>query len=340
LHVPFTVNGARLLVSVSIGAAHRRPETSDAAELLRSADFAMYMAKGAGKDRYQLFDAQLHDNMVGNTTLKADLSTAAASGQLRLDYQPVADLRTGRILGVEALLRWQHPTRGLLAPADFITLAEETGDIAAIGCWVLQTAGRQAATWRHTIDQCADLWVAVNVSPFQLVDPTSVASLARILADPDIEAHHVVLEITETALAGNIDGAVTALNAWKKLGARIAIDDFGSGFSSLSTLTNLPADILKIDRSFVSGPTASPPSTAMLEGILGLADKLSLSVIAEGIEDTEQLNLLRGLGCTTGQGYLLGRPMPAATIQSLLNAGELPPHFHNTSSGHHAQNLT
>jgi diguanylate cyclase (GGDEF)-like protein len=319
LRAPFTVNGTRLVVSVSIGAAYRRPETVDAAELLRSADFAMYMAKGSGKDRYQLFDAQERDDIVGRSALRAELALAAAAGQLRLDYQPVVALGTGEILGVEALVRWQHPTRGLMPPADFIPLSEETGDIAGIGCWVLQTASRQAATWRHGIERCANLWVSVNLSPFQLVDPLSVAAIERILGDPATEAGHVVLEVTETAFAANITGGAATLTALKEFGVRVAIDDFGTGFASLSALTSLPIDILKIDRSLISPQGSGSPSVPMLEGILGLADKLGLHVIAEGIEAPAQLDLLRTLGCPMGQGYLFGRPAPAQTLEHLLS---------------------
>jgi diguanylate cyclase (GGDEF)-like protein len=322
VRAPFDVDGSRLIVSVSIGIAQRRPEIDDAAELLRRADFAMYMAKGAGKGRYQLFDATMHDTMVSRSALKADLAGAVSSGQLRLEYQPVADLRTGEVLGLEALVRWQHPTLGLLPPADFITLAEETGDIDALGCWVLDTATRQVAAWRATMDHCSSLWVSVNLSLHQLASPSSLACIQCILADPAVQADNVVLEITETALAADLDGGVASLNTLKRLGVRLAIDDFGTGFSSLSTLASLPVDILKIDRAFVSGVSGSS-SVPMLEGILGLAEKLSLAVIAEGIEEPEQLDLLRTLGCFTGQGYLLSRPVPADVIETLLATGGL-----------------
>ena len=325
LRAPFMVSGACMIVNVSIGVAQRRPTTSDAAELLRQADFAMYMAKGGGKARYQLFDAQMHDNMVGRSALKTDLALAVTSGQLRLDYQPVADLRTGEILGVEALVRWQHPTLGLLAPAQFIPLAEETGDIDAIGCWVLDTATRQVAGWRQTMDHCADLWISVNLSAFQLPNPHSLAAIQAILADPSVQADKVVLEVTETALAADVDGGIASLNTLKGFGVRIAIDDFGTGFSSLSTLASLPVDIIKIDRTFVSGQPSAAPSVPMLEGILGLANKLSLTVIAEGIEEPEQLDLLCTLGCNMGQGYLLARPAPAAALEALLASGGLLP---------------
>ena len=273
LRTPFKVTDTRLLVNVSIGVAQRRPTTGDAAELLRQADFAMYMAKGGGKARYQLFDAQMHDNMLGRSALKTDLAVAVTAGQLRLDYQPVADLRTGEILGVEALVRWQHPTLGLLPPGQFITLAEETGDIDAIGCWVLDTATRQVAAWRETIDHCANLWVSVNLSAFQLPNAHSLAAIQRILADPATQADKVVLEVTETALAADFDGGIAALDSLKQFGVRIAIDDFGTGFSSLSTLANLPVDIIKIDRSFVSGQPSAVPSAPMLEGIVGVGQQ-------------------------------------------------------------------
>jgi diguanylate cyclase (GGDEF)-like protein len=321
LRTPFRINNTNLVVSVSIGGAQRLPETVDAAELLRRADFAMYMAKGSGKGRYQIFDAQVHDNMVGRSALKTDLAQAAPRGELRVEYQPVANLRTGEILGVEALLRWQHPTLGLLPPADFIGLAEETGDIDAIGCWVLSTAIDQLARWRQAMAHCANLWVSVNLSPFQLRNPHAMAGIHSILSGSAVGPDHVVLEVTETALAANGEAANASLGTLKKAGVRIAVDDFGSGFSTLSTLATLPVDILKIDRSFVSGQAMSGSWAPMLDGIVSLAEKLCLEVIAEGIEAPEQLELLRGLGCSMGQGYFLGRPMPADQLEARLARG-------------------
>jgi diguanylate cyclase (GGDEF)-like protein len=318
LKVPFTVGESSRTVSVSIGIAQRRLDADSAAALIGRADFAMYMAKGSGKARYQLFDAQVHDNIMGRSALKSDLKVAVASNQLRLEYQPVVDLGTGEILGMEALLRWEHPILGLLAPSEFIALAEESGDIDAIGCWALETATRQAAFWRRSMDHCADLWVAINLSPYQLPNPLSLAAIERILSDPAAQAEHVVLEVTESGLAVDVDGGTASLDTLKRLGVRIAIDDFGTGFSSLSTLARLPVDILKIDRSFVSGQVSGSSSVPMLEGILGLASKLSLSVIAEGIEEPDHLRLLRTLGCEMGQGYLFGRPSPPFVFEAIL----------------------
>jgi EAL domain-containing protein (putative c-di-GMP-specific phosphodiesterase class I) len=317
------VNGSELDISVSIGVAERRPETADPAELLRQADFAMYMAKGGGKSRYQVYDAQAHDAMVDRAALKADLAGIPHNRQLRLDYQPISDLNSGRIVGVEALVRWQHPTLGLLAPDDFIALAEETGDIEAIGCWVLDTAVNQVAAWRQEIAGCSDLWVSVNLSACQLPNPDSLAAIQRILDAPAGQTVPVVLEVTETALAASVEGGIAALDALRSSGALIAVDDFGTGVSSLSTLASLPIDILKIDRSFVSGTGSGTPSEPILEGIIALAHKLSLDVIAEGIEQPEQLALLRHLGCALGQGYLLARPASAQHVAELLRSGAL-----------------
>jgi diguanylate cyclase (GGDEF)-like protein len=321
LRAPFPVFDVRLKVSVSMGAALRRPETAEPAELSRQADFAMYMAKQGGKGRYQRFDAEGYDRMAHRAALRTDLAGAVARRQLQLEYPPVAELGSGEIVGVEALVRWNHPTLGLLQPAEFIALAEETGDIEAIGRWVLSTASRQAARWRAAMNHCGNLWVSVNLSTLQLPGPRNLAEIESILKDPASQADKVVLEVTETALASSIDGGITALNRLKSFGVRIAIDDFGTGYSSLSTLADLPADILKIDRSFLAREASDAPSAALLEGILGLAHKLNLEAIAEGIEDPGQLDLLRGLGCRLGQGYLLSRPGPPRVIEALLASG-------------------
>jgi diguanylate cyclase (GGDEF)-like protein len=323
LRAPFILDGSKVMIGASIGVAQRRPTTADAADLLRQADFAMYMAKGGGKGRYEIFDAKMHGNMVQRGQLKSDLSRAAAAGQLRLDYQPVTELATGHVVGVEALVRWQHPTLGLLGPYDFIPLAEETGDIDAIGCWVLDTATRQVARWRRTIAQYRELWLAVNLSAFQLHSPVGLAGIKRILADPAVDTSFVVLEVTESALAVDVDGGITSLQTLKDSGVRIAVDDFGTGFSSLSTLARLPVDILKIDRSFVSGDDPITASEPMLDCILAMAQRLSLMVIAEGIEETDQMQLLQEMGCAMGQGYLLARPTAPETLERLMIQGRV-----------------
>jgi diguanylate cyclase (GGDEF)-like protein len=335
LRAPFLIGGEFLTVTVSIGVAQRRPQTLDAAELLQQADFAMHMAKDAGRGQYQLFDADLHDSMVDRSSLKAHLAVAVTSGQLRLEYQPIANLHTGEILGVEALVRWQHPTLGLLRPETFIPLAEQTGDIDAIGCWVLDTATRQVSAWRLSMDHCHSMWVSVNLSALQLVNPRSLTAIQSILADPLVQADKVVLEVTESVFEGEALDGVTSLRELKGLGVRIAIDNFGTGSSALGTLADLPVDILKIDgtsvfgQSFPTSPeSATPAAPALppahkLQSILGMAGKLSLAVIAEGIEEPDQLDLLRWLGCTMGQGYLLAWPAGTHVLESMLASGGL-----------------
>jgi len=200
-------------------------------------------------------------------------------------------------------------------------LAEETGEIGPIGCWVLDTASRHVAGWRRSPGTAEDFWVSVNLSTLQLSSDRNLAALERILAHPASQADKVILEVTESALATSADGGVAALNRLKSFGVRIAIDDFGTGFSSLSTLAALPADILKIDRAFLSGLPGDAPAAAMLEGILEVARKLDLAVIAEGIEHTGQLDLLRSLGCDMGQGFLLASPSPSPVLEALLASG-------------------
>lgn len=321
LRAPFFVADDRLTVTASLGAAQRRPDTSDAAELLRQADFAMYMAKHGGKARYELFDSRGRDHMAYRAALKSDLATAVASRQLRLEYQPVADLLTGEIVGLEALVRWQHPSLGLLAPADFLPLAEETGDIQTITCWVLETATQQAAGWRHTISGCENLWIAVNLSYRQLPDDRTLAAVELVLADPAAQADRLVVEISEAALAASRDGGMSVLTRLKALGVRIAVDGFGTRAPTLGTLAALPADLWKIDGAHLDRRGPAPSPEAVLEDLLGQARNLGVEVVAEGIESPGQLDLLRALGCRTGQGYLLARPGPAQMVEALLASG-------------------
>ena len=267
LRSPFALGDVRLRVSVSMGAALRRPGTAEPAELLRQADFAMYMAKQGGKGRYQRFYAESYGRMAHRAALR-QISRPRSPG-----------------------VSWN--------------------------------SSRQAGRWRAEIGSCENLWVSINLSTLQLPSARNLSAIEAILADPAAEADKVVLEVTETALASSVDGGIPALKRLKTFGVRIAIDDFGTGYSSLSGLAELPADILKIDRSFVTGKISGGSPGAMLEGILGLAHRLNLEAIAEGIEDPEQLSALRGMGCRLGQGYLLFRPGPADRIKELLAAGTL-----------------
>jgi EAL domain-containing protein (putative c-di-GMP-specific phosphodiesterase class I) len=240
-------------------------------------------------------------------------------------YQPVLDLATGQIVGAEALVRWEHPTRGLLSPAQFIPLAEQTGHIEAVGVWVLRTATEQLARWRAACPEYETMWIAVNVSAQQLRSRSSVATLRQLVIGSPVPADRIVLEITEAAIVSHSENATTALTELQATGVRIALDDFGTDTSSLSALSKLPVDILKVDRSFISGGPSASPSVVMLETIASLAQKLGLCIVAKGIENAGHVQLLRSLGCELGQGFALGRPSDTDAVLALLQGQHLAP---------------
>ncbi|MDQ1599880.1 MAG: hypothetical protein QOD68_1354 [Actinomycetota bacterium] len=316
------VNAVHVGASVGLAMRHQH-STFDG--LMREADVAMYAAKAKGKDRVEQYDASLDDLAVARLALKADLAGAADRGELVLDYQPIVDLNTGLLAGVEALVRWQHPTRGLLPPSTFIEVAEETGDIMAIGAFVLDTAVRQVQQWQRRY-QLPDLVMSVNVSVVQLDHPGFAANVENLLRTIRIDPATLIVEVTESILADPDGEAVGALAALRHAGVRVALDDFGTGYSSIGYLRQLPADILKIDRSFLAGAHAGSPGHALLQAILAMATSLGLDVIPEGIEEVDQLSRLRAMGCTLGQGFLLSRPVPADAIDALLAAPMSLPH--------------
>ncbi|MGO8904752.1 MAG: putative bifunctional diguanylate cyclase/phosphodiesterase [Solirubrobacteraceae bacterium] len=311
-------NGAKTIsVTASIGVAVGRYASPDA--LLRDADLALYTAKAAGKDRHVLYDARMHEAQ-GRPGLEADLSAAVHAEQLFLLYQPICSLPSREVVGVEALVRWRHPQRGIVAPDEFIPLAEESGLIVPIGRWVLSEACRQAAAWAA---QGLPIGVSVNVSARQVGQHGFTADVARALQESQIEPSCLTLEITETAIMRNARAAREQLEQVKALGIRIAIDDFGTGYASLSSLQRLPVDILKIDRTFVAALSAGwsrelHKANELLHAILGVGQALSLSVVAEGIEDQGQRRSLEAMGCEMGQGFLLGRPSSAERIELML----------------------
>ena len=315
--VPLADGAKTISVTASIGVAVGRYASADA--LLRDADLALYTAKAAGKDRHVLYDARMHEAQ-GRPALEADLSAAVHGEQLFLLYQPICSLPSRELVGVEALVRWRHPQRGIVAPDEFIPLAEESGLIVSIGRWVLSEACRQAAAWAA---QGLRIGVSVNVSARQVGQHGFTADVARALEESQIEPSCLTLEITETAIMRNARAAREQLEQVKALGVRIAIDDFGTGYASLSSLQSLPVDILKIDRSFVAALSAGwsrelHKASELLHAILGVGQALSLSVVAEGIEDQGQLRSLEAMGSEMGQGYLLGRPSSAERIESML----------------------
>jgi len=312
--------GKELSLRASIGIALARP--GDGAEdLLRNADVAMYAAKGHGKSRYEVFDPSMHSAALERLEMEGDLQRATERGELFLHYQPMVSLTNGRIVGLEALVRWLHPRRGVMPPTTFIPLAEDSGLIVAVGRWVLREACAQAAAWRGQFPEHETLAMSVNLSVKQLRDPGLVEDVASALADAGLDPSALILEITESVLMHDAEDALLRLHQLKELGVRIAIDDFGTGYSSLSYLRRLPVDILKIDRSFVEGLTRGAEESALARAIVQIARTLSLTTVAEGIEQPDQLLRLKAFGCDIGQGFLLAPPASEeATVEVLSSA--------------------
>jgi len=317
LREPVELDDGRKIFSVtaSIGVAVGQHASPDA--LLRDADLALYAAKAAGKDRYALFEASMYAGVEGRRELEADLSTALTEEQFFLLYQPIFEMPSREAVGVEALIRWRHPTRGIVLPDAFIPLAEESGLIVPIGRWVLDQACRQAAQWAAA---GLEIGMSVNVSAQQLGRKGFDEDVRRALAQSGIDASSLTLEITESTLMRNVSAACEHLEAIRALGVRLAIDDFGTGYASLSNLQRVPVDVLKIDMSFVAALNDGGQSRELLQAILGVGQALSLTVVAEGVEDDGQLTALEEMGCQMAQGFLLERPSPAADIPSILGA--------------------
>jgi diguanylate cyclase (GGDEF)-like protein/PAS domain S-box-containing protein len=320
LQQPVVIGSTELRTRASIGIAPAQAGDSGE-DVLRNADLAMYMAKGAGKGRCAVYRPEMHTATLGRLELLADLRTAIDSDQLRLHYQPTVQLSSGAVTGVEALVRWQHPERGLISPGDFIPLAEESGLVVPLGRWVLRQACRVAAAWpQHP--QRAPVTVAVNISTRHLSDRSIVQDVQDALAASGLAPGRLVVEITETGLVDDDDVVLEVLHALKRVGVRLAVDDFGTGYSSLSYLRRFPIDVLKVDKSFVDGLglTGTGEASGLVQAILGMARTLQLSTVAEGIEQADQLAELADLGCDSGQGYLLSRPVPADQLGALLSA--------------------
>jgi diguanylate cyclase (GGDEF)-like protein/PAS domain S-box-containing protein len=316
LQVPFHVAGTEVVVSASVGVAFVDGNTTDADSLLRDADSAMYRAKARGRDRFEIFDQALRARVIDRLEIEQGLRRALEQGELRLHYQPELSLIDGHVVGVEALLRWQHPNRGLLHPSQFLDVAEETGLIVPIGSWAITEAHRQATRWARDVGEAPTVWV--NLSAHQLMtDPKLVPTVARTLHDGDPRVT-LGIEITEAALISDPTTATQTTRRLRDLGVRVSIDDFGTGYSSLSYLKQFPAQALKVDRSFVHCLGEDAKDMAIVTAVLGLAQALGLEAVAEGVETCEQVSILQRLGCQIGQGYHFARPLPASAISSYL----------------------
>ncbi|MHC0065441.1 bifunctional diguanylate cyclase/phosphodiesterase [Nostoc sp. UIC 10890] len=319
LTLPLELDGQEVFTTASIGIALSSTVDYDQPEnLLRDADTAMYRAKVLGKARYEVFNPEMYTNALVRLQLENDLRRAIERHEFQLYYQPIVSLTNGRILGFEALLRWQHPERGLICPTDFIPLAEETGLIVKIGYWALHEACCQMQNWRlsHRINSLEK--ISVNLSVKQFSQPDLIEQIGQILHSTGLDAGSLMLEITESAILENGDEANAALSELRKMGIELSIDDFGTGYSSLGRLHNFPISVLKIDRSFVSPTDGNGKNLEIIETIITLAHKLGMDVTAEGVETKEQLAFLRNLNCECGQGYFFSRPLDNAAAVELI----------------------
>jgi diguanylate cyclase (GGDEF)-like protein/PAS domain S-box-containing protein len=321
---PFEVRGREVFIGASIGVALHVGPSGQPDELIRNADTAMYAAKGAGKGRCVVFQPAMHQRSLEFFEVQADLQRALVRGEFVLHYQPIVDLATGTLQGVEALVRWLHPTRGLIMPGGFIPVAEETGMIVPLGVWVLGAACRQAVEWQNRSSDTSSLSMSVNLSMRQLLEPDLVPRVAEVLAATDLDPRALILEITEGSLLQDVGETAAKLHALKELGARLALDDFGTGSSSLGHLRQFPIDVLKIDKSFVDGlGDEGSDASALVRAIIELARTLRLTTVAEGIESSEQLTQLRLAGCNLGQGYLFAKPLARDELENMLRAGDV-----------------
>ncbi|MET0416274.1 MAG: EAL domain-containing protein [Actinoplanes sp.] len=322
IKTPVRIADTDLIGSASIGIATTKAgETTDGDatdELMRDADLAMYAAKNAGRDRVAVFDPSMYATAVAEAEARVDLERALADNEFLVVYQPIVDLPSGLVIGVEALARRQHPTRGLLGPDTFIAHAERTGLIVPLGAEVLRIACLEVAGWHRDIPAASQVRVSVNLSARQFQEPGLLDTVRSALAESAIEPGRLVLEITESMLMQDIEATIVTLHQLRDLGVRIAIDDFGTGYSSLSYLRRFPIDILKIDKAFIDGITIDRDDATLAQAVVGLGQALSLQTVAEGIESADQKALLSELGCTYGQGYLFAKPGSAAEIQGMV----------------------
>jgi diguanylate cyclase (GGDEF)-like protein len=317
ISAPYEIDGHQIVIGVSIGISLSPQDGSDPDELLKNADLALYRAKADGRGTYRFFETGMDARAQARRLLEMDLRAALQRDEFQPYYQPIRDVASGRVVAFEALLRWNHPQRGLIAPINFIPLAEETGLIVQLGEFMLRSACADAATWPDDID------VAVNLSPVQFKNPNLIASVTEALTASGLAARRLELEITESVLLQNSEATLTTLHELRAMGVRISLDDFGTGYSSLSYLRSFPFDKIKIDRSFVSELATREDSMAIIRAVTGLGRSLGIVTTAEGVENDAQLELLRREGCTQAQGYLFSKPRPASDVALMLERPRL-----------------
>jgi diguanylate cyclase (GGDEF)-like protein/PAS domain S-box-containing protein len=318
---PFTIDGRDLTVTASVGIAVSHDRSASAEVLLRNADMAMYLAKDRGKDRAEVFQEAMHATVFERLELRTDLAHGIDNGELVLYYQPIVGLQSARVLGVEALVRWDHQERGLMGPDAFVPLAEETGLVVPMGQWVLTEACEQLRSWHDAFPRCPIRTMSVNLSVRQLQHDTIVEDVAGVLERSGMPPSDLVLEITESMLMTDTESTRRNLAGLRELGISLAVDDFGTGYSSLGSIQHLPVDTIKIDRTFVDGLGREGGDDSVVRAILGLAQGLGVKTVAEGIEGATQLDALRELNCDLGQGYYFSKPLTAEAVRELLESG-------------------
>ncbi|MGV0025406.1 EAL domain-containing protein [Phormidesmis priestleyi] len=319
LSTPFDLDGHEVFTSASIGitlstTAFDRPE-----DLLRGADIAMYRAKASGKACHEIFDTDMHTRVVNLLQLENDLRRAVERQEFVLHYQPIVALATGRIVGFEALIRWQHPDQGMVSPIKFVPIAEETGLIIPIGQWVLKEACQQMKLWQNRFPQDPPLSISVNLSSRQFSQPSLIGQIRQLLTDTGLDAHSLKLEITESAIMENTESAMDMMLQLKAMGIQLSVDDFGTGYSSLGYLYRFPMDLLKVDRSFISRVDVDGEKLELVRTIITLAWNLGMDVVAEGVETTKQLAQLKALKCEYAQGYLFAKPLNRKDAETLMS---------------------
>lgn len=313
---PFAINNQELYITVSAGISIYPTDGLDVQTLLKNADAAMYKAKESGKNKYEFFTTQINADVLEKLTLQNSLNRALKQDDLVIHYQPIVELNSGRVIGIEALVRWQHPDLGLISPDKFIPLAEETGLIAPLGEWVLHTACTQHKAWLDA--GYPPMYISVNVSAYQFRQNDLVNQIASALKTSGLPARYLQLEITEGIAMQDNNLIIETLTALKHLGIRLAVDDFGTGYSSLSRLKNFPLHVIKIDKAFINNLSVDPRDLAITTYIINMAQSLHLTVIAEGVETPEQLKLLNQYSCDAIQGYLFSKPLPAEAVVTKL----------------------
>jgi len=321
LGMTFSIEGHEVFVTASIGIAHSATGYRSPDEIMRDADIAMYRAKAAGKARYEVFDRDMHQSAVALLKLETELRLGVQNNDFTMHYQPIINLKSGRIVGFEGLVRWMHPERGIVSPNSFIAIAEETGLIVPLGWWVLEESCRQTHRWQERFPNDPPLFISVNVSGKLFLKKGIVDRLLAVLESTDLPPESLRLEVTENVVLEHVDTALDNLQQLRALGIQLSIDDFGTGYSSLSYLQRFHYDELKIDRSFVSRLGQGSDSRAIIETILGLANNLGIGVVAEGVETAEQAERLRQMACPHGQGFWFSRPVTADAAGNLLAAG-------------------